>query len=111
MDFIEENLDQILVVLSFHNAAHHSDAVVTHMERFTQDIQELIVGAIHNVLGPMVERLVIEPQRLARLLWTLFNGLIVDLAFANSKEARSLVRQTFEDVRTLVTPAILGELS
>ncbi len=109
MDFVEENLEHILVVLSFHNASHHSETVITHMERFTQEILSLIEEAIHNVLGPLVDRLVIPPDRLARLLWTLFNGLIVDLAFATNQDARARVRQTFDDVRALFTPVIFGE--
>jgi AcrR family transcriptional regulator len=110
MSFLEHHLDQICLVLTFHNVAHRHPDVRRHLERFNREVNDLVVTAIHNTLGSHTERLIIPPARLARLLVTLFNGLIVDLAMAANDEARDLVHQTFDDIRMLFTQSILTEV-
>ena len=111
MDFLENNAEQISGVLTFHNVAEKHPQVMDHVHHFNLEVVDLVVQAIHNTLGEHVGRLVLPPERLARLLITVFNGLVVDLAFANTDETRALVRRTFNDLQSLISPAVLKEMS
>ena len=66
---------------------------------------------IHAVLGPMVERLVLPPERVARLILVLLNGLVVELAWSPGEEARKRLHQTFDDARTLLVRSLFASLS
>jgi len=111
-NFIERDLEQIRVMLEFHNVARENPRIASHVATFQQELIELVVTGIHNVLGPsMVERLVIPPERVARLLLQLLNGLVVDLAYAQGDEAIERVYQTFADARALITQALFNQLS
>lgn len=111
MDYIERDVDQIAVMLEFRTVAAVNPAVGELVDRFHAEVLALAVDGIHNALGPLVDRLVLPPERLAQLLLTLFNGVLVDLAFARGDEARERVRGTFEDMRSLLVGAVLAPLT
>ncbi len=111
MDYIERDVDQIAVMLEFRTVAAVNPGVGELVDHFHATVLALAVEGIHNALGPLVERLVLPPERLAQLLLTLFNGVLVDLAFARGDEARERVRTTFEDMRSLLVGAVLEPLT
>lgn len=105
--YVERDIEHIRVMLEFHNVARNNPRIAMHVATFQQELIALVVTGIHNVLEPaMVERLAVEPERLARLLLQAFNGLVVDLAYAQGDAAVQRVRQTFEDLRALLTSAL-----
>lgn len=111
MDFCEREIDQLRVLLELHNVAGTNPAIAERLTRFNDQVSDLIVDGIHNVLGPVVERMAIAPDRLARLLRTIFHGLILELAYGPDAQARALVRETFADARALLAQALLREVS
>ncbi len=112
MAFVESDLDHMLVMLELPNIARTLPDVAAELERFNVALLALIEEGLRAALGPaLLDRLVIPPERLARLLRTVFNGLILDLAFAQGEEAKALVHQTFEDVRALLSEAVFAHQS
>ena len=110
LSFLERELDTIIVILELHKAAADNPRIASAIERFNDELQRLVVGAIENILGPLVDRLLVPPDRLALMLRTFFNGLIVELAFARHDEkAREQVLRTFDDVRALFTHAVFAQ--
>ncbi len=111
-DFVVRDLEHIRVMLEFHNVARDNARIAGHVATFQSELMAMVVEGIHNVLGPsMLERLVIPPERVARLLLQILNGLIVDLAYAQGDEAVQRVHETFSDVRALITQALFNPLS
>ena len=111
MDFIEGEVDDLRVLLEFHAQGANNPAVAARLTAFNDEVTELAVEGINNVLGPLVHRLRTPPERVARMLRTVFNGLIVELVYAPDDAARAEVRQVFDDVRALVARQIFEEVS
>jgi AcrR family transcriptional regulator len=107
MEFVERDLDHILVILELPSVAPHNPEVRAQIDRFNAEILGYVEEGVRNALGPLCARLVIPAPRLARLIVTVFNGLIVDLGLATGETARAQVRETFEDTRALLTRALL----
>jgi len=111
MEFIEEDIDQLRVLLELHTAAASNPAMATRLNDFNEEVASLMVEAIHNVLGAVSDRMVLPPDRLATILRTFFDGLIINLAYAQDAEARAAVRQSFFDMRDVLASALLQEVN
>ena len=111
MNFVETDIDSMRVLLEFHHAAQASPDVAARLTEFNDEVNTLVVDGIRNIMGPLTERLFIEPERLSRLLRTLFNGLILELVYTEGDDARELTRETFADVRALIARVLFKEVS
>ena len=111
MDFLERELEHVCLLLEFRTVAVEQPRVAEQLEDFNQEILALVEEGLHNVLGPMVDRLVIPADRVARLILTTFNGLIVNLAFTSAEGSRDEIRETFADVKTLFLNSIFTKLT
>lgn len=111
LSFLESDLDSILVLFELRNVVPDNPELATRLARFNDEVISLVVEGIHNVLGPFVDRLRVPPERLARMLRTLLQGLLIDLAFAREEADRQAVHETFADFRNLLTEALLTRLS
>lgn len=111
LGFLESDLDSILVLFELRSVLPENPALAERLARFNEEVIALIVEGIENVLGPYVDRLRIPPERLARMLRTLLQGLLIDLAFARDEAAQRAVHETFADFRAMLTDAIVTRLS
>ncbi len=111
MHFLEAEVADFRVLLEFHQQAATNPDVAERLIAFNDEVTALVVDGIHNVLGPMTERLFIPPERLARLLRTMFDGLILQLAYAPDSASHELTRETFADARALIAQALFKEVS
>jgi AcrR family transcriptional regulator len=106
--YFERDIDQIAILLELRNVLTIHPSFGTHLRDFRAEIDHMIVGAIHEVLGEAATRMILPPERLAPMLGTLFHGLMVDLAFAADQRDRDVARQVFHDFELLIVRAILG---
>lgn len=111
LSFLESDLDSILVLFELRSVLPGNPELAARLARFNDDVIALVVEGIHNVLGPFVDRLRVPPERLARMLRALLQGLLIDLAFARDEADRQTVHETFADFRNLLTEAILTQVS
>ncbi len=111
MTFIESDIDQMRVLIEFQAVGVTNPRIAIRLEQFDDEVTRIVTEGIQNTLGEHTERLSLPPDRLARVLRTLFNGLIVELAYAPSEERRQLVLRTFNDIKGLVSTGVLRELS
>ncbi|MFT7623734.1 MAG: AcrR family transcriptional regulator [Myxococcota bacterium] len=111
MAFIEAEVVDLRVLLEFHQQGVNNPDVALRLKGFNDEVSALVESGIRNVLGPMSDRMSIAPDRLARMLRTIFNGLIIELIYAPDEEAKELTRQTFQDVRSLITRTVFTEVS
>ena len=98
---LEQDLDQMLVLLEMHNVANTAPGMRKQLDQFLDEVIVLIVQGIHKTLGPAVDTLAFSPERLARVVRTMFHGLVVEMALASNRDRRAKVRETFEDVREM----------
>ncbi len=110
MDFVEAEVADFRILLEFHQQAATNPAIAQRLVVFNDQVNKLVVDGIHNILGPMTERLFIPPERLARLLRTMFDGLILHLAYAPDDTDKEIIRETFADARALIAQALLKEV-
>lgn len=111
MAFIENDIHQIRVLIEFQAVGVTNPKIAARLETFDDEVTAIVTEGIKNTLGPATERLVLPPSRLARVLRTLFNGLIVELAYAPDDARRALILETFQDIKQLITTAIVRELT
>jgi AcrR family transcriptional regulator len=98
---LEQDLDQMLVLLELHSVAESVPGMRKHLDEFMADVEGLIVEGLRNILGPAADALAFPPERVARMLRTIFHGLVVEMALASNRTTRTRVRETFDDVRQL----------
>jgi AcrR family transcriptional regulator len=110
MNFVEEDLEHIVVLLEFHTVAREHPEFGRHLMEFNEEIASLVTRGVYNTLGPMVSQLRMPPERLARLVRTVFHGFIVELALAQEPDTRTQVRETFEDVKSLITRSVFMDV-
>jgi len=108
--FIERDLDQMKVLLEFRSVAAANPRIADGVTRFYDEILSLLVQGITNALGPLVPRLAIPVPRLARVLLTIFHGLIVDLSFATEADARQLISETVSDIQMILERSLLPDM-
>lgn len=111
LGFLESDLDSVLVLFELRSVLPDSPELSERLARFNDEVIALVVEGIENVLGPFVDRLRVPPERLARMLRTLLQGLLIDLAFARDEAGRQAVHETFADFRAMLTEAMLARLS
>ena len=99
---LEEDLDQMLVLLEIHSVTESVPGMRKHLDEFMADVEGLIVEGLRNTLGPAANELALPPERVARMLRTIFHGLVVEMALASNRTTRARVRETFDDVRELL---------
>lgn len=105
--FLESELDSVMALFELRGVAQRSPGFAERLDRFNQEVIALVTEGIHNTLGPMTSRLRVPPERLARMLRVLLEGLLIDLSFARDDEARRAVHETFGDFRRLLSEVIL----
>lgn len=111
LHFLERDFEQIISILEMRTVAAEHPRVADQLEAFNEEVMGLVEEGVKNVLGPMVDRLIIPPDRVARLVLTLFNGLLVDLAVTTGDASRELVRETFLDATKLFSAALFADVS
>ena len=112
MDFCVSELASLRVLLEFHSAAAESPGIAARLTSFNEEVSKLVVEGLNNVLGPSADRLLIPPDRVARLLQTVFHGLILELAYATAGDETNMrVRETFADARTVLLMSLIREVS
>jgi AcrR family transcriptional regulator len=105
--FLERDLDQVVVLFEFRNVAPTNPAFAERLARFNDEVLAIVVEGIHKTLGPMTAQLRVPPERLARMLRTLLQGLLIDLTFAQDAAERRTVHDTFRDFRNLLSEVLL----
>jgi len=108
---LEQDLEQMLVLLEIHNVANSVPGMRQHLDQFMDEVTGLIVEGIHNTLGSAVDTLAFSPERLARVVRTMFHGLIVEMALASNRSRRAQVRETFDDVREMFIAVIAPHMN
>ncbi len=106
MRFVETDIKDLRVLVHLHSAAAQGTGSLRALEAFNEEVDRLVIRGLDSVLGPAVAALTLPVERVVRLLRTLFNGLILELATATTEEARTKVRETFGDAKTLLTLAM-----
>jgi hypothetical protein len=89
-------------LLEVHSVAESVPGMRKHLDEFMADVEGLIVEGLRNTLGPAANELALPPERVARMLRTIFHGLVVEMALASNRTTRARVRETFDDVRELL---------
>jgi AcrR family transcriptional regulator len=107
MAFVESDITHLRVMLELHNAAATRPELAARITEFNEAVEALVVRGLVEVLGPAASRLSLPLERVVRLLRTLFNGLILELAFAPGEEAQVRIRETFSDAKVLLVNAII----
>jgi TetR/AcrR family transcriptional repressor of nem operon len=108
MAYVETEIDSMRVLIEFYNVAASNPKIAERMAAFEAQLSTLMERGLYDTLGPAVDQLVIPPARVVRLLRTIFNGLVLELAYSPAgAETTALVHQTFSDCRTLLTRAVL----
>ena len=109
MLFVETEIESMRVLIEFYNVAATNHEFSKRMEAFDEEVNTLMVEALNETLGAAASSLLIPADRVVRLLRTVFNGLILELAYtAASDEAIARIRETFADCRMILTRAILA---
>lgn len=107
MAFVESDIAHLRVMLELHNAAATRPELAARITEFNEAVEALVARGLAEVLGPMATRLSLPLERVVRLLRTLFNGLILELAFSPGEEAHVRIRETFSDAKALLVNALI----
>ena len=107
LSFLESDLDSVMALFELRGVAKRKPGFAERLDRFNDEVLALVTEGIHNTLGPMTARLRVPPDRLARMLRVLLEGLLIDLSFARDPESREKVHETFGDFRRLLSEVIL----
>jgi AcrR family transcriptional regulator len=71
------------------------------LDEFYDEAEGMLIQAIEKVFEPDLQRLVLPPNRLARLVRVTLHGLVVDLAYARSPEELARIDEAYQDFRRL----------
>ena len=69
------------------------------MDEFFDEVMPLLEQGIRDAFAEEEDRLVLPPRRMALVMRTMFQGLVVDLAFARGPSERERVDLTYRDLR------------
>ena len=79
------------------------------LDRLYQESTALLEESLVEVFGDQRARLTLPPARIAVLIRSTLEGLIVELALAKNEADRAIVEQAYLDFRTLFATSILKE--
>jgi len=69
------------------------------MDEFFDEVMPMLEDGIREAFAGDTERLILPPRRMAQVMRTMFQGLVVDLAFARGPSERARVDRTYRDLR------------
>ena len=84
-------------------------ATRVQLDRLYQESTALLEESLVEVFGDQRARLTLPPARIAVLIRSALEGLIVELALAKNAADRAIVEQAYLDFRTLFASSILKE--
>lgn len=111
LSWLESEIDAIRVLLELHALSATNPDMAERLERFNQEVIDIVSDALRNLLGPAVDRLVLSVERTVILMRTLFDGLMLQLIYAQTIEDRRRIRRTLQDAKLVFTSAIFRQLS
>jgi len=79
------------------------------LDRFYGESMDLLEQGLRQVFGDDVERLTLPPERLAFLIRSTMEGLVVELAYARNAAEFERVEVAYQDFRSLFERVILKE--
>lgn len=77
------------------------------MQSFYREATALVEDGVRTVFGPHAARLVLPPDRLARMLRIGLQGLVVEVAMARTDEDLAAVERSYRDFRGLFERFVL----
>ena len=80
-----------------------------HIQDFYQESTKLLEDGIRTVFAHEIDRLSIPPQRMAKLIRILLEGLLVELAQTQTEEQLAQLDQAYADMRTLFAQFVLTD--
>jgi AcrR family transcriptional regulator len=87
--------------------ANQEGPIREHLDDFYAEAEGLLAQGVRHVFGPEVDRLVMPPERLARLVRTVIHGLIVELAYARNPADVAKIDQSYRDMRKIFENMVL----
>ena len=84
--------------------------VKMRLQDFYQESTKLLENGIRAVFKEELERLSIPPQRMAKLIRILLEGLLMELAQIQNEEQLEQLDQAYADIRTLFERFVLSEV-
>lgn len=86
-------------------------ATRTQLDRLYRESMTLLENSLVQVFGEQTSALVLPPARIAVLIRSTLEGLIVELALARTEADLAMVEQAYQDFRTIFAASILKEPS
>ena len=83
------------------NLASQSGTIQKKLRSFYQESTDLLTDGIQLVFAESIDQLAIPPQRMATIIRILLEGLVVELAQAQSEEELQQIDQAYADMRGL----------
>jgi AcrR family transcriptional regulator len=71
------------------------------MDEFFDEVMPMLEDGLRKAFAGDTDRLVLPPRRMALVMRTMLQGLVVDLAFARGPSERERVYKTYADLREL----------
>lgn len=88
--------------------SNQEPAIQEHLDEFYAEAEGLLAQGVKVVFTGELERLVMPPERLARVIRTNLHGLIVELAYAKTPEELERVDQAYRDMRRVFMDVALA---
>ena len=111
LSWLESETDAIRVLLELHSMSSTNPDMAGRLARFNAEVDTIVIDALNNLLGPAVERLVLPAERAVALMRTLFDGLMLQLVYAQSDDDYRRIRQALQDAKHLFTKSMFHRLS
>ena len=111
LTWLESEVDAIRVLLELHTLSATNPDMAERLDRFNQEVTEIVSDALRNLLGPAAGRLVLSVERTVLLMRTVFDGLMLQLIHARTNDDKKRIRRTLQDAKHLFTSAMFQELS
>ena len=86
-----------------------NDATRQQLDRLYRESMELLEQSLKHVFGAQASSLILPPERIAILIRSTLEGLIVELALARTPLELDSVNQAYRDFRMLFEQGILKE--
>lgn len=87
--------------------ANQESAIREHLDDFYAEAEGLLADGVRHVFGDEVDRMVVPPERLARLVRTVVHGLLVELSYAKSPADVARIDQSYRDMRKIFESMVL----
>jgi AcrR family transcriptional regulator len=111
LTWLESETDAIRVLLELHTLSSSNPDMADRLAQFNADVDAIVIDALYNLLGPAVDRLVLPVKRAVVVMRTLFDGLMLQLIYAQSEDDKQRIRQTLQDAKFLFTTSMFHRLS